>query len=119
VPHEGDLLLRLDEEVVGVTVPASSCRSCVDRDRGSYGEKLGGVEEIEKANLCSSLTPHDDLHAELVLREGARLTIASKRSRRWKSESLPTSFTRLVPDQRVHSEERLPVELDEARRPRR
>jgi hypothetical protein len=110
VAHAEGHLLGLGEEVVGVAVQRQLA-DAAHRDH-FLGQELGGVQQVE-AVLELVLLVHD-LHAKLVLGEGSRL------------DGLPQVATvevgirtgdllRLVPHQGVHAQQRLPVELHQAR----
>ncbi len=106
--HEGDLLC-LGEEVVRVSVQRHLPDAAHRHEL--FGDELGGVEDVE-GELVLVLF-FDDLDAELVLGEGAGLDrvpeIAAVEVR-----VLAGDLLGFVPDERVHAEQRLPVELGEA-----
>ena len=83
----------------------------------SSGIDLGRVEDVE-AELVGLLFG-EDLQAELPLRDTSPASIASHRSRRWKSGSAPEILTASSQTSECVPEQRLPVELDEARFARR
>ena len=104
-------LLGLGEEVVGIAVEHHACRP------GRTGTSSSGMilvaSSTSKLNCsaCSSVkicSPSS--HSGY-----SPASIASHRSRRWKSGSAPEILTGLVPDQRMRAQQRLPVELDETR----
>ena len=106
---EGDLL-RLGEEVVGVAVEGELADALHGHEL--LGDELGRIEQIEVEGILVLLL--DDLHAELPLREIAVLD-GFPQVAPLKVRILPGDLERLVPHHRVHAEEGLPVELDEAR----
>lgn len=103
-------LLRLGEEVIGVTVQDHAAY----RAHGNQflGDELGGVEDVKTERI--GLLLGEDLHAKFVFRIGAGLdafpqvapVVVRVRAR---------DLDRLVPDQRMRARLGVPVELDEDR----
>ena len=105
---EGDLL-GLGEEVVGVAVE----RQLADAPHRHelLGDELGRVEQVEAERQLVLLV--DDLQAELVLGVVAGLDRLPQVAA-VEVGVLAGDLLRLVPDERVRAEQRLPVELARA-----
>ena len=104
-------LLGLGEEVVRIAIQ----HHAADRlHRHQFlGHDLGRVEHVEaelapRRSSVNTCTPSS-------YSGYAPASIASHRSRRWKSGSAPGDLHGLVPDQRMRAGERSPVELHETR----
>ena len=107
---EGDLL-GLGEEVVRVAVERQP-PDALDRHQ-LLGDELGRVEQVEAERELVLLL--DDLEPELPLRVVPVLDRLPQVAA-VEVGVLARDLLRLVPDDRVDAEQRLPVELHEARR---
>ena len=103
-------LLGLREEVVGIAVEHHPA----DRLHGHelFRDDLGGVENVEAEAF--RLLLGEDLHAELAFGKLAGFDRLPQVAT-MKVGVRAGDLQRLVPDQRMHAEHRLPMELDEAR----
>jgi hypothetical protein len=102
-------LLRLGEEVVRISIEHHSTDR---RERNQLlRNDLGRVEHIEAVLFRVTLAEHLDRELPLRIRPAS---IASQRSRRWKSESAPEIFTASSQPANV-CRRRRPVELHEVR----
>ena len=95
----------------------SGLRSSVSLPMRCTGTSSSGMSLVgssrSKSNACSSFS--STICTPSSHSGKSPLSMASHRSRRWKSGILAGDLLRLVPHHRVHAEQRLPVELDEAR----
>ena len=103
-------LLRLGEEVVGIPVEGQTAHAL--HGHQLLRDDLGRVEEVEGVGVLVRLL--DDLQTQFPLGVGPRLDglpqVAPVEVR-----VLPGDLLGLVPQDRMHAEERLPVKLHEAR----
>ena len=104
-------LLRLGEEVGWVAVQGHPADGLHRHEL--LRDELGGVEQVDSLEVLVVAVGHH-LHAELPLREGAGtdcvVEIAAMEVGIDSRKRL-----RLIPHQPVHAQDRLPVELDQAR----
>jgi hypothetical protein len=102
-------LLRLREEIIGVTVERQPPHAL--KRHQLLGHDLGGIEQVEVEPVLLRLLDH--LQAELPF--GVR-AVRDRFSQvaPVKVRILAGDLERLVPEHGVHAEQRLPVELHEA-----